>query len=116
MKNRIEREKETVEKMIRLYCKLEHKTADTCEDCTYLIGYTDRRLSKCPFGDDKPACNLCTVHCYRKDERETIRKIMRYSGPKMIFRHPYLAVMHIFDRKKSTITDLESFAASKNKS
>jgi hypothetical protein len=34
--------------------------------------------------------------------REKIRDVMRYSGPRMIWHHPFLAIGHIFDglRKK----------------
>lgn len=99
--NRIEREKKTVSLMIRLYCRLNHHTKnELCRECGYLADYADKKLSKCPFGSDKPACNECKVHCYQKDEREKVKSIMRFSGPKMLFRHPYLAVMHLIDTKR----------------
>jgi hypothetical protein len=29
--------------------------------------------------------------------RERIKQVMRYSGPKMTFRHPILALFHVID-------------------
>jgi hypothetical protein len=99
MKNRLERERETVKKMIAIYCRLNHKSVSLCHDCGELMDYADTRLAKCPYESDKPACNQCPIHCYRQIERDKIKVVMRFSGPKMIFRHPYLAVMHMIDRK-----------------
>jgi len=30
--------------------------------------------------------------------RKKIRAVMRYSGPRMIYRHPALAIAHLIDR------------------
>lgn len=98
--------------MIELYCRLNHNQGKVCDECTYLINYADRKLSKCPFSDNKPACNQCTVHCYRHEERNRIKEIMRFSGPRMIYRHPYLAIMHIIDkRRKTNINKLSELSA-----
>jgi hypothetical protein len=32
--------------------------------------------------------------------REKIRVVMRYSGPRMMFSHPILAIKHVMDGKK----------------
>jgi hypothetical protein len=29
--------------------------------------------------------------------RERAREVMRYAGPRMLRRHPWLALMHLFD-------------------
>jgi len=115
MKSRLQRERITVKKMIELYCKLNHGV-DLCSDCSRLMDYADMKLAKCPFGDKKPACNECSVHCYKSEERDAIRKIMRFSGPKMIFRHPYLAIWHIIDKhRKTNLTELSELLAGKKK-
>jgi len=31
--------------------------------------------------------------------REKVREVMRYSGPRMILRHPWLALMHVVDKR-----------------
>ncbi len=30
-----------------------------------LNAYADKRLDKCVFGENKPACKQCPVHCYQ---------------------------------------------------
>ncbi len=95
--SRIEREKKTIEKMVAIYCKLTHSTnGNQCNDCSELLNYARARLDNCPFEEEKPPCNNCTIHCYRNDMRERIRQVMRFSGPKMMARHPWLAIMHVF--------------------
>ncbi|MHA1168623.1 MAG: nitrous oxide-stimulated promoter family protein [Candidatus Hodarchaeales archaeon] len=86
--SRLNRERRTMELMINLYCKDHHGSSSrNCQECSDLVSYANFRLDKCRFGEDKPTCSNCPVHCYKKDMRAKIRKVMRYSGPKMIFRH-----------------------------
>lgn len=100
-KSRLERERITVEKMIALYCRLNHKFKDIFRGCSELREYSSARLRRCPFGDGKPVCAECRVHCYNKDMRQRVRDVMRFSGPKMILYHPVMAIMHIIDNKIS---------------
>jgi superfamily II helicase len=98
--NRIEREKRTVEKMIGFYCRDHHHPEEAlCDECSALQQYALTRVDKCIFGKNKPVCAECTVHCYKKDMRERVRQVMRYAGPRMLFHYPYLAFMHMFDKK-----------------
>jgi hypothetical protein len=91
----------TVRTMIGMYCrKLHHPVNGICGDCKMLIEYSEQRTEKCRFGKDKPICVNCPVHCYKTDIREKIRGVMRFSGPRMITRHPYLALMHIIDKNR----------------
>jgi hypothetical protein len=69
--------------------------APLCTDCTRLLDYATRRLERCVFGDDKPTCARCPVHCYRADMRQQIRTVMRWAGPRMLLRHPFLAIAHM---------------------
>jgi len=95
---RIRREKRTVEAMLRIYCRGHHGArADPCESCGDLLRYAFLRLDRCPFRDEKPTCVRCAVHCYRPEMKERIRDVMRYAGPRMIYRHPILAVLHKMD-------------------
>lgn len=96
--SRIKREAKTIGIMISLYCRNHHHSTGLCDDCSKLNEYAQSRLEKCKYGETKPNCNHCPIHCYRKDYRDEIKKVMRYSGPKMLFRHPYLAIMHLADR------------------
>lgn len=36
----------------------------------------------------------------KKREREKIREVMRFSGPRMIFHHPVAAIRHVIETKK----------------
>jgi hypothetical protein len=95
---RIVREEKTVKAMIRLYCRGRHKTHNgLCGDCDNLLHYARRRLDKCPFQEGKTSCGNCGVHCYKPDMREKIRDVMRYSGPRMLYRHPLLSFYHLID-------------------
>ena len=88
------REQRTLLAMMRIYCRAHHRGPPLCSECAALAKYAERRLERCVFGDAKPTCANCTVHCYRAEERERIRVMMRWAGPRMIFRHPILAFMH----------------------
>lgn len=100
---RIAREKKTVEAMIDIFCKGHHdKTDNLCTACDELLNYSISRLDKCPFGEDKPTCTNCTVHCYIPVMRGKVKAVMRYSGPKMIFSHPLLAISHLTDKRRKT--------------
>ncbi|MEW8505461.1 MAG: nitrous oxide-stimulated promoter family protein [Candidatus Thiodiazotropha sp.] len=98
---RIKREKQTITAMMAIYCEdHHHKVGELCEVCEQLLDYAHRRLDTCPFQDNKPACNHCTVHCYSKDMRERVQDVMRYAGPKMPLRHPILSVFHLLDKMR----------------
>ena len=94
---RLERERRTVAAMIRLYCRDQHHTPELCAECSTLLDYAQTRLLRCPFQENKPVCVDCRVHCYQAQRRAEIQAIMRYAGPRMIWRHPVLAVAHLLD-------------------
>ncbi len=88
-------ERRTIDAMIGLYCHGNHATAETlCEECAALGAYAQERIDHCPFGEDKPTCVQCPIHCYKPDAREQVRQVMRYAGPRMLVHHPLLAVRH----------------------
>lgn len=95
MGNRINNEKVTVEKMVMLYCRQQHNDPIPCVECKNLIDYSHVKLDMCTFGDLKPACSKCSVHCYKPGMRKIIREVMRYSGPRMIYNHPFIAVKYL---------------------
>ena len=86
--------------MIDLSCRDQHGSKDRlCDDCNELLNYVRRRLEKCPFKNNKPPCSKCPVHCYKPALREKIKAVMRYSGPRMIYRHPILTGKHYLQKK-----------------
>ena len=153
MMSKIETEKQTVEAMIRLYCKgKKHRKTENyresmssqssqscpsnpsnqnspstpitpispipanrssshpptaprsplpvpplCPQCQALLDYAHKRLEHCKFGEDKPSCTRCPVHCYKPAMREQIRQVMRYSGPRMLLHDPIMAIRHLWD-------------------
>ena len=88
--------------MIGIYCRARHGSAGKplCNDCTELLAYAQDRVAHCPFGVDKPVCNHCTVHCYKPARREEIQRVMRFAGPRMPFRHPFLAIRHLLRSRR----------------
>lgn len=96
-----EQEKRTVALMIRIYCRKNHGMTKTlCTECQALLDYAAQRSDKCPFMETKTFCSNCRVHCYKPEMRENIRKVMRFSGPRMIFYHPVMAIRHVVESKK----------------
>ena len=87
-----EREKRMVSEMIALYCRKKHHTkGGLCPECADLEAYARMRSDK---------CSNCKVHCYKPVMREKIREVMRFSGPRMLFSHPVMAVSHVIESKK----------------
>jgi len=100
---RIRRERETVAAMVGMYCRAHHGVVPGgCERCAELMAYVDKKLDRCPVRKDKPTCLDCTIHCYSGERREEIRAVMRYAGPRMLFRHPIMALRHLWDSRSSS--------------
>jgi hypothetical protein len=62
-----------------------------------LCEYAIRKIERCPYHEAKPVCAHCPIHCYQDGMRTQIRQVMRYSGPRMLLRHPVLAIRHLVD-------------------
>ncbi|MDD3404499.1 MAG: nitrous oxide-stimulated promoter family protein [Hespellia sp.] len=101
------REERVVEEMIVLYCQKNHPAEDRvtdrgpgssqrlCPVCQKLRDYAVARSEHCPFMEQKTFCANCKVHCYKPEMRELIRKVMKFSGPRMLFYHPGMALWHV---------------------
>lgn len=96
----LQRESLTMTKMVGIYCAAHHYESGLCDDCSNFLEYARVRLDKCPYGEDKPTCANCPVHCYKKEYREQARTIMRYAGPRMLLRHPLLTISHYMDGRR----------------
>ncbi len=95
-----QREKQIVAEMIRLYCRKKHGQNELCPECAQLLQYASQRSDRCPFMETKTFCSNCRVHCYKAEMREKIRIVMRFSGPRMLFHHPVLALRHLIEDQK----------------
>ncbi len=120
IRGRLGREQKTMHHMVALYCRDHHgdhhrsgrhsgspESGAPCAGCTDFLAYAARRLQKCPYGENKPTCANCPIHCYKREPREFARTVMRYSGPRMIWRHPWLALMHLVDGRRRVLHPLE---------
>jgi hypothetical protein len=102
---RLKREHRTLVSMTAIYCKDHHgdHAASLCRVCVDLMDYAERRLDKCPYGQAKPTCAKCPIHCYKKRQRDQVRQVMRYAGPRMPLRHPWRSLGHIFDKLRRVV-------------
>lgn len=91
----IENEKRVVGMMINMYCRHKEGNSELCKECSQLLEYSMQRLEHCRFGESKPSCRKCAVHCYRPDMRQRMREVMRWAGPRMMLYHPLDAIMHL---------------------
>jgi len=95
---RLAREFKTMAAMVRICCRDHHHPADSlCAECRQFLDYAGVRLERCRFGQEKPTCANCPVHCYQRDRREQARLVMRYAGPRMVWEHPVMSLRHWLD-------------------
>jgi predicted amidophosphoribosyltransferase len=94
----------TVSAMMKIYCNKHHneqeKKGELCQTCIDLLVYAETKLDRCPYGQDKPTCNKCPIHCYKPEPKEQMRLVMRYAGPRMLLKHPILAIRHLRHEKR----------------
>ena len=106
---RLKSEHQNLVKMTHIYCNDHHDKTDgsLCESCSKLMDYSERRLAKCPYGQAKPTCANCPIHCYKPLQRQHVREVMRYAGPRMLRHHPWDALVHIFDKLRRAVHPME---------
>jgi hypothetical protein len=94
--------------MVALYCAGNHDAASrteraccgelVCPACKAVDAYAVLRTARCRQMHAKTSCEKCPYHCYRPQEREQIRQVMRYAGPRMLTKHPIAAIRHLLGR------------------
>ena len=94
--------------MVALYCAGNHDAASrteraccgepVCPACKAVDAYAVLRTARCRQMHAKTSCETCPYHCYRPQEREQIRQVMRYAGPRMLTKHPIAAIRHLLGR------------------
>lgn len=95
---RLSRERDTIRAMFIISCRHQHGgKGGLCAQCGADLEYAFRRIDKCPYGEAKPICKNCLTHCYSKEMQARVRQIMRFAGPRMLWRHPWLTLMHYVD-------------------
>lgn len=91
------KEKILLDRMIRIYCRGNHQGQTLCDSCRQIEEYAFSRIEHCPYMETKTFCSSCEVHCYQPEMRERIRKVMRYSGPRLMLYHPAAVCSHMAD-------------------
>ena len=102
---RLRREQRTIRAMLQIWCEAQplhqrSRYGELCAGCAGLYEYASYRLVKCPYGEDKPTCVKCPIHCYGHEKKVAMQNVMRFSGPRMLLRHPVLAIRHLRDGKR----------------
>ena len=109
---KLKNEAQTVEAMIKIYCRRHHASSVLCQSCQELRDFSFFRLSKCPYAENKPNCKDCSIHCYKgkKDLRAELRIVMREIGPLMPLYHPIMSFRHLLQglKKNPNITRKKS--------
>ena len=101
MEDKQARERDSITKMIAIYCNKHHNPGHClCDDCINISEYAAKCISLCPYGADKPICGKCPSNCFRGDMYGKMVKIMRFAGPRMLYKHPILTARHILDAFK----------------
>ena len=91
------------------------KPVDLCAECEAHLSYAEKRRAFCPK-DPKPFCAHCDTHCYKSEEREWQREMMRYSGPKSWRKgHAIDGIKHLLEarryRKQAEMTTAKASGA-----
>lgn len=126
-------EKKIVKEMIYIYCRKHNNTfirrflfkkhigneffhnKDNgdylCDDFTEVLEYVFDRIDNCKFIEEKTFCSNCKSCCYSPKMRNKIRDIMKFSGKRMLFRHPILTLKHLYfmikGKKRRNLIDKE---------
>ena len=111
---RVRRDIKTLARFISVYCdglhgqerrepfRLPHVDVDAltgrpfslCAQCRRLMGHALMKRALCPF-DPKPACKRCVRHCYAAQYRDQIRRVMQYSGKRLLLTGRLDYLLHL---------------------
>lgn len=99
---KIEHDKQVLKDFIGIYCKKNHLKKGSlvykdglCTDCFELLNYAFSKLDHCPL-DPKPMCKKCQIHCYKKNYRQKIKEIMKFSGIYLIKHGKLNLIFHYY--------------------
>lgn len=71
------------------------QTVQLCEDCRDLLLIGWRHTNHCPRMAEKTFCHHCPKPCYRKNDEERIKAVMRQSGRRLLWTHPLLSIRQL---------------------
>jgi len=110
-------EYKTIKAMVTIYCRAHHNSATKsapCPECVEFLLYANDKLDRCPYGQSKPTCKKCPIHCYKKQQRQQAKDIMRYAGPRMLLGHPILAIKHLLAERRPVPVNIEHKASNRH--
>lgn len=98
---RLREEKISMQYMVADFCRHRHaerykNATGLCKECADFLDYSLMRLARCPFGEKKPVCAKCNIHCYKPCYRDQACAIMCFAGPRLTWQHPVLAFRHLW--------------------
>lgn len=102
LNGRLQREFETIKAMVHIYCKAHCQAKgklEACQQCQAFLAYAHTKLDRCPYGQAKPTCNKCPIHCYKPELKAKARQIMLFAGPRMLLPHPIMAIRHLWSER-----------------
>jgi hypothetical protein len=99
----LRRDLKTLARFVEVYCRHRHRDADKspavlkthdlysivgkvpllCRPCRELLAHAMVMRSRCPM-EPKPACKNCPSHCFHPRHREQMRRVMRFSGKRLM--------------------------------
>ncbi|MBN2428015.1 MAG: nitrous oxide-stimulated promoter family protein [Deltaproteobacteria bacterium] len=86
----------TIAAMIDIYCRKIHGRKNSrCPKCLELLDYVEKRLQFCRYAENKPRCRECPTPCFAQPQKALIKKVMKFSGPRLMLYHPFLALRHL---------------------
>lgn len=110
-------EHQTISAMAKIYCQAKHQEqteSGLCTDCVALLDYAAVRLDRCPYGQEKPTCNKCPVHCYKPAQKAQVKQIMIFAGPRMLLPHPIRAIKHLLAERHPVPTSVPEAASNRH--
>ncbi len=111
-------ERQTIRAMVQMYCQGQRHSCvagGCCGSCVDLLNYAYERLERCVFQECKPVCSQCPIQCYRPEQRVQITAVMRYSGPRMLLRHPLIAIRHLVNERKVPNKNVQKYLERKQR-
>ena len=94
-------DRKTLISMFRIYCRaMKHERSSgeggkLCSSCSELLNYSLDKTAKCQWKKEGRLCSSCPVHCFEPEERERIKVVMRFSGPRLMLSHPLFAIRYL---------------------
>ena len=61
------------------------KGPELCDECKRLLRHAVVMRALCPL-DPKPKCRNCPQHCYRPLYKDQMEEVMKYAGPRSLFK------------------------------